>query len=215
MALDVLVRPAPPLDDPLLDTPLLDTPSIDTGRVGSRPARGMRQRWLERRRERAAARRREWELARLRDLDTARVALAQAAEIIRSGWVQNAWFQVLDDTGRPVGLGPSDLRMIDMREVTGACLVGAVIEATGGWRQARSAATGRTADLLWDTLEHGTDCSGPSAFDRPGAPASRMVRVRELTSWNDQPGRTRDDVLALLETADSRAILAAAAPARS
>jgi len=39
-----------------------------------------------------------------------------------------------------------------------------------------------------------------------GSPYSsaRAARVRELARWNDEPGRTREDVLALLDTAISR-----------
>jgi len=36
-----------------------------------------------------------------------------------------------------------------------------------------------------------------------------MARVRDLTRWNDQPGRTREEVLGLVDLAVSRAVMAA------
>ena len=41
------------------------------------------------------------------------------------------------------------------------------------------------------------------------APQVRAARMRELVRWNDDVGRTRDDVLALLDRAISRGILGA------
>ena len=38
-------------------------------------------------------------------------------------------------------------------------------------------------------------------------PAARAGRVRELARWNDEPTRSRDDVLGLLDRAVSRTIL--------
>ena len=39
--------------------------------------------------------------------------------------------------------------------------------------------------------------------------AVRLARLRALTAWNDAPGRTREDVLNLVDRAISRTILAA------
>jgi hypothetical protein len=35
------------------------------------------------------------------------------------------------------------------------------------------------------------------------------MRIRGLARWNDRPGRTRDEVLAVLDDASSRVIMAA------
>jgi hypothetical protein len=39
--------------------------------------------------------------------------------------------------------------------------------------------------------------------------------MREVAQWNDQPGRSREDVLAVLDVAISRVIMAAMRPARA
>ena len=53
---------------------------------------------------------------------------------------------------------------------------------------------------------------GPGVAGRAAAPAVRAARVRDLTRWNDRPGRTRDEVLALIDLASSRAIMEAMQP---
>jgi hypothetical protein len=50
---------------------------------------------------------------------------------------------------------------------------------------------------------------------RVPAPEVRAARMRELVHWNDADGRTRADVLALLDRAISHGIMAAVGgPAR-
>ena len=61
----------------------------------------------------------------------------------------------------------------------------------------------------------GTRCGRPAGSPgrrRPARvlhPTVRVARMRELVRWNDAAGRTREDVLALLDRAISRSILAA------
>ncbi len=168
-------------------------------------------RWGQQRRETALVRRRERELARLRAIDDARAVLQQAGELVRAGWMQGAWFQVRDQAGSARSIGPLELRLLEGREVIGACLVGAVVEASGGHRQAHSAPAGRALDLLWDCLQDDRGWPTPPTFDRVCAPSVRAARVRELTSWNDAAGRTSTEVLRLIDSADNRAIREAAA----
>ena len=80
------------------------------------------------------------------------------------------------------------------RPVTGACLVGAVVQAAGGPATVRSQLVQRTLDLAWHALREDPDrpvewCPGPRI---------RMMRVLELTYWNDAAGRTQDEVVDLL-----------------
>jgi len=176
--------------------------SVDRWRLSS---------WGRQRRETALLRRREREVARLRAIDDARAALQQASELVRAGWMQGAWFQVRDEAGSRRSIGPLELRLLEGREVIGACLVGAIVEAAGGHRQAHSAQAGRALDLLWDSLQDDRGWPTPPTFDRVCAPAVRAARVRELTSWNDAPERTRGEVLRLIDAADNRAIREATA----
>ena len=96
-----------------------------------------------------------------------------------------------------------DLRLTKSRPVTGACLVGAVVQAGGGPPAARSQMVQRTLDLTWHALRDDPD--RPVRWS-PG-PDVRMLQVRDLTRWNDTPGRTRDEVLDLLVASQRTATL--------
>jgi hypothetical protein len=69
--------------------------------------------------------------------------------------------------------------------------------------------------MLWDAWQETRGMVGPGVAGRAAAPAVRAARVRDLTGWNDQPGRTRDEVLALIDLASSRAIMEAMNPVGS
>lgn len=170
-------------------------------------------RWARQRRGAALLRHHERELARLRAIDSARAALSGASALVEAGWMQGAWFQVQDAGGRCRSIGPLELRLLEGRQIIGACLVGAVVEAAGGTRQSQSTPAGRALDLLWDTLQEERGWPTSPTFDIVCAPTVRAARVRELTAWNDETGRTRSDVLGLISAADSRAIREAAGAA--
>jgi hypothetical protein len=87
------------------------------------------------------------------------------------------------------------------RPVTGACLVGAVVQAAGGPATVRSQLVQRTLDLTWHALRE--DPSQPVRWC-PG-PRMRTMQVLELTHWNDAPERTRADVVDLLQSAQETA----------
>jgi hypothetical protein len=114
----------------------------------------------------------------LAELHSARALLADAATVVEAGWIQDGWFAYRDEQGRQR-------------------LVGAIVHAGGGLAAARSEPVQHALDLTWQALFRGTDPVGycPS-------PASRTVRVRELSRWNDRPSRTAGEVLALLGVAD-------------
>jgi hypothetical protein len=149
------------------------------------------------RRERRAARLRLRRVdalsTQLAQLQTIRTLLEQAIEIVRGGWLQGAWFAVdVGDRTRAV-TGP-ELRLTVDHPVTGACLVGAIVQAGGGPESVRSQPVQRTLDLVWHTLRE--DARAPVRWCP--APRARMMHVLELTHWNDAPDRTRSDVVGLL-----------------
>jgi hypothetical protein len=132
--------------------------------------------------------------ARSKRLAEVCTVLDTAREIVEQGWTQGAWF--VDD-------GPT----------VRACLVGAVVRASD---EAKGDAAGPTIDVLWDAWQETRGHGGPGLAGPVPAPPVRLARVRDLTRWNDQPGRTRDEVLHLVDLASSRAIMTAMAlPAKA
>ncbi len=152
------------------------------------------------RREKHAERRRLRNLdalsARLAELHAIRALLEQSACVIDAGWVKGAWFTVATASGTRA-VTAHDLDLVVDRSVTGACLVGGIVQAAGGPPTVRSQLVQRTLDLTWHALRE--DPSQPIRWC-PGQPV-RMMHVLELTHWNDAPERTRTEVLKLLDSA--------------
>ena len=101
---------------------------------------------------------------------------------------------------------PSD----GLGDVAAACLVGAVVYAAqqrGSGDQLVKA--GPALDYLWDAWQESRGLGGTGVAGRAAPRELRMARVRDLTRWNDQPGRTREEVLGLVDLAASRAVMAA------
>ena len=149
------------------------------------------------RRERRAERRRlercDTLTDRLAELHTMRSLLARAAEVVTAGWVQDAWFAVATRSGTRV-VAAHDVRRAARHPVVGACLVGGVVEAGGGPGSVRSQLVRRTLDLTWHTLYEDPHqpvrwCPGPDV---------RLMRLLDLTRWNDTEGRTQSEVVDLL-----------------
>ncbi|HST48072.1 DUF6197 family protein [Jatrophihabitans sp.] len=130
------------------------------------------------------------------ELHYLQTVLADAATVVEAGWIQHGWFAYRDEQGRQHLLGPHDLHRLAGRQPTGACLVGAVVQAGGGVPAARSQPVHRALDLTWQALVGSTEPAGYCP-----APAVRIGRVRELTAWNDRPHRTAGDVTELLAAA--------------
>jgi hypothetical protein len=156
------------------------------------------------RRERRAERRRLRDLdalsARLAELHAIRSLLQQTVKVVDAGWVKGAWFTVAGAGGNRA-VTAYDLGLAMDRPVTGACLVGAVVQAAGGPATVRSQLVQRTLDLTWHALRE--DVTQPVRWC-PG-PRVRMMHVLELTFWNDATERTRADVLDLLQAAQETA----------
>lgn len=151
------------------------------------------------RRQRRAARRRLRRVdalsAQLVQLHVIRTLLEQAVEIVRGGWIQGAWFAV-DVDGRTRAVTAPTLHLTTDHPVTGACLVGAVVQAGGGPDAVRSQPVQRALDLVWHSLR---EDAGQRVRWCPGPPV-RMMHVLDLTHWNDAPDRTRGEVVQLLQS---------------
>ena len=151
------------------------------------------------RRERRAARRRLRRIdalsAQLAQLQTIQSLLEQATEVVLGGWVQGAWFAV-DVGGTTRMVIAQEVRLTADHPVTGACLVGAVVQAGGGPPAVRTQPVQRALDLIWHSLRE--DAAQPVRWC-PGPPM-RTMHVLDLTYWNDAPGRTRGDVVGLLRS---------------
>ena len=154
----------------------------------------------ERRAERQRLRRLDALSAQLAQLHAIRVLLEQAAEVVRGGWIQGAWFAV-DVGGSTRAVSAPEMRLTRDHPVTGACLVGAVVQAGGGPEAVRSQPVQRALDLVWHSLRE--DAGQPVRWC-PGPPA-RMMHVLDLTHWNDAPDRTRGDVVGLLRSSAAAA----------
>ena len=156
----------------------------------------------------------EREERRLRRLDDTRVMLERAHALVSRCWVQDAFYVVRDARGGVRPVSPFGLLLTSREEVAGACLVGAVAHASSTVdRRERRAPSATAVDLLWSELaeRHPDAVTGPGlmpAWDDPH-PGARAARVRDLARWNDDPRRSRDEVLGLLDGAVSRTITTA------
>jgi hypothetical protein len=143
----------------------------------------------------------------LAELDQLRRILQAAAVLIEAGWVQNGWFSVSDPDGPVRIVDARNAQALRAKPVIGACLVGGIVQAGGGLTAVHSQPVQRALDLTWHTLFRSE--RQPVEFCPP--PAVRAAHVRNLTSWNDRPHRTREQVTALLGAADRVAAVQAAA----
>ena len=144
------------------------------------------------------------ELERLRRLEGAQALLEQARGLIADGWVQDSFYVVRDRRGQTRPVSPFGLLLLRRTDVVGACLVGAIAHASAAIdRRERRGQAALAVDTLWETLG-----LGPGPVET-AYPAARAARVRDLARWNDEPTRSRQDVLDLLDRAVSRTILAA------
>jgi hypothetical protein len=155
--------------------------------------------------------------ARLRQLDEVLEVLAAARSVVEDGWVQDAWFAVRPGSqpapAPPAARVSSSSSYLDRHDLAGACLVGAVVHAVRlrhpGDARAEVDGVGPAIDVLWDALQESRGLGSRGVAGRVAPPAVRAVRVRDLTRWNDQRGRSRGEVLDLLDLAVSRTIMAA------
>ena len=136
------------------------------------PSRGRRARWAERRR----LKRQDALSSRLAELRAIGALLEQAAEVVEAGWVQGAWFTVATPGGDRA-VTAYDMGLAVTQPVTGACLVGAVVQAAGGPAEVRSQLVQRSLDLAWHALREDPGSAGPVV--------SRSVRAHDARARAD------------------------------
>jgi hypothetical protein len=136
--------------------------------------------------------------ARLAELHCIDALLAEAVRSIEKGWMQHGWFTYVPASGerRVVSASaPRLTRTLSAEQVVSTCLVGAIVHAGGGPSQARSQLVQRTIDLTWHAAFRGTQ--EPVRWcPSPGERAGHRI---DLFRWNDHPGRTASDAVALLD----------------
>ncbi|HEV7623202.1 MAG TPA: hypothetical protein VGO26_03630 [Amnibacterium sp.] len=124
-------------------------------------------------------------------------ALRTADGVVAGGWLQDRWFAWRDADGRDHVAGSAGAHTVPLDAVTAACLVGALVTASGG---AASPVLRSSVEATWHALHRST---GPVDWVR--SPAVSEMHVRELTSWNDRPDRVAGQVRGLLD--DARAVV--------
>jgi hypothetical protein len=140
--------------------------------------------------------------------------LQHARAVVEAGWVQNRWTaratpratQPTAQSRPGAGVGTAD-------PVAGACVVAAVALAVRARdpRADLAVTTGPALAHLWDAVH------GDPRFRAGGRAAPhevRIARMRELARWNDEPGRTRADVVAALDRAAALLVARTVDPAR-
>lgn len=154
---------------------------------------GVRERWHERRRLDEQDRR----AAHQAELYLLGTLLADASDLVDTGWVQQCWFTVHDGHGGLRRIGPLNLHELGRGPVAEVCLVGAIVEAGGGIARAGTSPVHHAVDLAWATL-----------YNQPVRwcpPSVRLAHIHDLTRWNDTAGRTSQDAAGLLTAASCRA----------
>jgi hypothetical protein len=158
--------------------------------------------------------------ANLAELHHIQALVAGARHVINSGWIQNDWFAYPDETVTdPTVTDPTvtDPTVTDPTvaghavadqagetasgsTVSGACLVGAIVSAGGGPAAAGTQPVQRALDLTWHTL-----FGGLQPIRWCPTPPVRVAHTCDLTRWNDEPGRTADEVTGLLDLVERAA----------
>jgi hypothetical protein len=133
---------------------------------------------------------------------------------LEAGWVQGGWWATRSKdgsaraaTGYAAAGGHPD-------QVDGACLVGAIVRAGAQLSVAGSDAArsdiGRAVDAVYDALwtsRGQPDTRLPGKLAPVPPPDVRLARVRTLTQWNDQAGRSQAEILAVVDRAISATIM--------
>jgi hypothetical protein len=131
----------------------------------------------------------------------AALVLGAARAGLEQGWSQGRWHVVQDGAGRhrdvPAASFAASFTGLDRTRVVRSCLVGAVLQAAW-WYSDRPEHAAPALDALWIGLQ-GSLGRSADPIARVCSPDVRLSRVRELTRWNDRPGRTRQEVLDLLD----------------
>jgi hypothetical protein len=117
---------------------------------------------------------------------------------LEAGWVQGGWWSVTSaDGSQRLVTGDSGG---SPAHVDGSCLVGALARGGGPY-------VGRAVDAVYDALWASQGQPALAGLPPVPSPEVRLARMRTLTQWNDRAGRTREDVLAMVDRAISATIM--------
>jgi hypothetical protein len=117
---------------------------------------------------------------------------------LEAGWVQGGWWSVTSaDGSQRLVTGDSGG---SPAHVDGSCLVGALARGGGPY-------VGRAVDAVYDALWASRGQPALAGLPPVPSPEVRLARMRTLTQWNDRAGRTREDVLAMVDRAISATIM--------
>ncbi len=148
----------------------------------------------------------------LRQLARERYALEGAREVlVRDGWTSGGWFTVRRPGGtvRTAGSVEAFGLVSPQSSVVNSCLVGTLL------RMAEDPDQVPTVDDVWGCVDELYEAMheqlGHVSFPpgRAYAMDERRARLRGLTAWNDAPGRTREQVVDVVDRAVARTIVAA------
>jgi len=146
-----------------------------------------------------------WRLDRIRDtLEQARTVIAQ------QGWTSGGWFTVQHPSGQPRVVAATEAFALrdPRRAVLGSCLIGTLVRLADDPDSAPSVQDAwGCVDELYEAMHErlGHDSFPPG---RSYPHEQRRARMQALTAWNDAPGRTREQVLDLLDRAIARTMVA-------
>lgn len=147
------------------------------------------------------------------ELERTRLLLEQTREVVADGgWCGGgSWFVLRQPDGstRPATLEESFALRSPTAPVAGACLVGIMIRLADDPDLVPTVDdVWRATDELYEAMQE--RCGHESLPPGRAYPLSeRRGRLRGLTAWNDEPQRTRADVLDLIDRAITRTIVGA------
>ena len=130
--------------------------------------------------------------------------LEHARAIVEAGWVQNRWCVEPSAPAAAASAGADATATTD--GTAQACLVGAVALALRARHPQADLAvdTGPALAYVWDAVHEGQGWRGAAGRSAPYH--ARIMRMRDLARWNDEPGRRRDEVLAALDRAAAEVV---------
>lgn len=148
----------------------------------------------------------------LRQLDRVRDTLEQARVVIaRNGCTSGAWFAVRVHAGDTrLVHAPEAVRFTHPRaDVVNACLIGTLVRLAEDPDRVPTGhdVWGCVAELYEAMHEKMGHASWPGG--RTSSLSERTAHLQALTAWNDAPGRSREQMLDLVDRAISRTIVAA------
>lgn len=147
----------------------------------------------------------------LTQLARTRYALEQARFVLlRDGWTAGAWFSVAATSGevRRVGTYEAFGLLSTRAGVVSGCLVGTLLRMADDPDQVPTVAD------VWHCVDELYEAVHESLGHRSLPPGrayphhERRIRLQGLTAWNDERGRTREQVVDLVDRAIARTIVA-------